>query len=155
MKLLKGGSIVEVIVASALISVAVIAALSLMNHTQKQNSYAKGLAEATKYGSQSLDWLRTQRDIVGWAIIADKVTSDGSPATYCLSTIPFSTTRFTDVAAGACGTTDFIPSTIFIREITIDSSDAANGTLTITSKVRWQEKIMRETSVETELSRWN
>ena len=42
-KLPKGTSIIEIVIAAALISVAVIAALSLSNNSQKQNTYARFL----------------------------------------------------------------------------------------------------------------
>jgi Tfp pilus assembly protein PilV len=141
----RGTSIIEIVVAAALISMAVIAALSLANHSQKQNSYARGLAEATKYTTQAADWIRTQRNTLGWATIASVPAND---TTYCLNALP---AEFTEIVAGSCDTSDYIPDTTFQRTITLNQNA---GTIIVTIVVAWQENIPRQATIEMELTEW-
>lgn len=161
MKIRRGTSIIEIVVAAALISVSIISALSLANHSQKENKYSKDLAEATKYATQGADWIRTQRNIVGWSTIRSKALSDdiSNNATYCLQTLyPLSTLdtdpNFTNLSAGNCAATDYIPNTFFTRTITIDTSSESTGILKITVSVSWLENTQRQATVVMELTQW-
>lgn len=161
MKIKKGTSIIEIVVAAALISVAIISALSLTNHSQKENKYSRDLAEATKYATQGADWMRTQRDIVGWSTIRAKALDDdiSNIATYCLNFLAPLTTvetepNFTDVAPGTCDPSDKIFSSIFQRTMTIDTSEEGSGILKITLTVTWLEKEIRQANVIMELTQW-
>lgn len=145
---LSGQSIVETVIAAALISVAILASLSLSVYSQKQSTYAKNLAEATKYASQGADWLRSQRTLLGWEAMS---TSSGP---YCLNAFPASPSDFTSLAAGACAAGTHIDSTIFTRQINVDNSNLASGTLKITVAVTWQDSTTHTTSLETELTKW-
>lgn len=146
----RGTSIIEIVIAAALISMAVIAALSLTNQSQKQNTSARGLAEATKYTTQAADWIRTERDNLGWATIAAKANG-----TYCLNSLPASFTSFP--AAGNCGASDFITSTGYKRQVILNSSasDITNGIVKIKISVTWEEQITRQATIEMELTSWH
>lgn len=151
-----GTSIIEIVIATALISTAIIAALSLANRTQKQNTYARNLVEATKYGSEALDWVRTQRNELGWATLSAKVQTDGSgQVTYCLNAIPGSGVGdFLDLAPGSCAPSDYISDTRFTRELKIDTSQVASEVLTVGAEITWAEQTPRHSYVETELTPW-
>lgn len=156
-KIYRGTSIIEVVIAAALISISVIAALSLSNHSQKQNTYARDLAEASKYLAEASDWLRTERDELGWATIADKVETDVAvgDSTYCLNTLPSSISLdFTTLPASSCDPSEFILGTVFQREITLDPPVPNSGVLKATIAVRWLEKVEREATLEMELTQW-
>ena len=145
---LTGQSIVETVIAAALISVAILAALSLSVYSQKQSTYAKNLAEASKYASQGADWLRSQRSLLGWTTMT---TSSGL---YCLNTLPTSPNDFTSLTPGACANNSYIAGTTFTRQINVDNSNVVNGTLKITVSVTWQDSTVHSTSLETELTQW-
>ena len=140
MKNRPGTSIIEIIIATALISMAIIAALSLTNHSQKQNTYARGLAEASGYASQAADWIKTEKNTLGWETIDAQAAGD-----YCLNTIP---ADFSALSAGDCGATSFISGTNFQRQITLTKSP---GTINIVITVSWLEQIERQTKLEMEL----
>ncbi len=148
MKYLRGTSIIEIVIATALISVSVIAALSLTNHSQKQNTYAKSLAEATKYNNQATDWIRTQRSLLGWTVMASKPSG-----IYCLNTFPANFNNLPSL--GSCAANSFISGTIFQRQITLDTSAQATGKIKITTAVIWLEKIARSATTEMELTSWH
>lgn len=141
---LKGTSIIEIIIATALISVAMIAALSLMNRSQSQNNYARNLDEANSYITQAADWIRSQRDSLGYATIY--TLSGPSTNTYCLNTFP---ATITSITLGAC--TDYLAN-IFQRNITITRKGTTSLLIGIT--VSWMEKTSRQATIEMELSQW-
>ena len=145
MKLLRGTSIIEILIATTMISVAVIAALSLMNRSQSQNIYARDLSEATRYNTQAADWIRTQRDTLGFATIyayAEDATD------YCLNSFP---SDFTYIVAESCGT-EYITGTVYQRKITMSKPDV--NTLKFIIIVSWQEKTTRQATIEMELNKW-
>ena len=153
MNILKGSSIIEVVIATALISIAILSALSLTNNSQKTNDSARNLEEANKYATQATDWLRSERDSLGWATMAAK-----TPGTYCLNNLPIPPANFGDITLGDCMATDFLgDNTIFQRKIVINTTNADKtaGVVKILVQVTWLEKIMRETSIEMELTKWN
>lgn len=144
MKYLRGTSIIEIVIATALISVSVISALSLMNNSQKQNTYARGLAEATRYATQASDWIRAERNTLGFGTINTVAAGE-----YCLNTFPV---NFLSLEAGACSAVSFIPNTIFARKIIIAKNNPTS--INITIEVSWLEKTTRQATIEMELTQW-
>lgn len=158
MKLKSGTSIIEVVIAAALIAVAIISALSLANYSQKQNTYARDLAEATKYASQAADWLRSERNSLGWSTLSDKAQTDqaGNIALYCLNDLPSAAadSDFLDLTTGECSPMSYITGTRFVREISVDTTDSATGILRILITVSWMEQLERQANIEMELTQW-
>lgn len=143
-KVRKGTSIIEIVIAATLISISIIAALSLTNQSQKQNTYAKNSAEATKYASQGADWLRNERDTLGYATI---YSMDDN--TYCLNLFP---TNITLMDPDPCDDSDVIAGTIFQREVSIlKSVDYITAVITVS----WMENTERQTKIEMELTSWH
>ena len=144
MKILRGTSIIEILIATAMIGLVILSAMSLINRSQSQNTYARNLSEATKYATQAADWVRQQRDILGWTTLASK---DVGP--YCLTNLP---TDFNSLPTpGACDSSDYLAN-IFFRQITLDTSTP--NVLKVTITVSWSEQVPRETSIEMELTPW-
>ena len=149
MKTKSGQSIIEVVIAAALISMGVIAALSLTNYSQKQSTFSKTLNLATSYNNQASEWLRNQRTTLGWAVFLDKITREGS--TYCLATLP---ADFSALVPGSCSGTDVILGTLYRRQLDFDTAQSAQGILSATITTTWQEKTTRTTSLTLEISQW-
>jgi Tfp pilus assembly protein PilV len=145
MKKLLGTSIIEILIATAMISMAVIAALSLTSRSQSQSSYARNLAEATKYATQAADWIRTQRDTLGWTTINSK-----SEGLYCLNNFPPDINSLT--TTGTCDDTSYIGETKFKRQMVLDKS--VSGIIKINITVGWTEQSPREAKIEMELTQW-
>ncbi|MFH2085833.1 MAG: hypothetical protein ABII21_03570 [bacterium] len=146
MSLSRGQSIVETVIAAGLISIAVIAALSLSIRSQKQSTYARKQDEATKYATQALDWFRTMRSNSGWSTLADL-----DEGTYCLNTLPIDVSQ---LSVGDCSPDDYVPGTQYQRSIVLDTSTQASGTLKATITVSWYDNALRQTTIEMELSQW-
>lgn len=156
MKHKQGQSIIETVIAAALISISVLAALALANHSQKQNISAKNLASANTYASETLDWIRTQRDSLGFATLASKGTADSNSGTaiYCLSSIPISPDDFTILTPSTCGPSEYISGTLYTRQLALDTSTAPTGILGVTVTITWEEQATRQVVLETELTSW-
>lgn len=140
MKSKRGTSIIEIIIATALIGMAIIAALSLTNHSQKQNTYARELAQATGYATQVADWIKTEKETLGWETINTQASGN-----YCLNTIP---ADFSALSPGDCDYGSFISETNFQREITLSKPA---GRINIVITVSWLEQIERQIKLEMEL----
>ena len=160
MKTLSGQSIVETVIATAIISIAVVAALSLMNYTQKQANYAKTLNLAVDFNTQASDWLRQEKTTLGWATIAGKIATDagaGGSVTYCLNVLPTDASGgFTALTSGACGTGAYISGTLFVREVSFTSNTISSGSTEATVSVSWTDSnATRQNTTTLELSQWN
>lgn len=140
----KGTSIIEIVIAAALISVAIIAALSLANQSQKQNSYARDLAEATKYATQAGDWIRNERNSLGWTALSELDAGE-----YCLNDFP---ADFTLIEPGSCNPNAYISGTRYSRQISLTKDP---DKLTIKIVVSWIEQVQRQATIEMELQPWH
>ena len=153
--LLKGQTILEVVIAAALISVAIIAALSLSNTTAKETTYSRDFNRATQYNTEAVDWIRSMRDSLGWPSLVDTLTSD-SPLSvvYCLDSLVTTTAEFIALSNASCGAGEYITGTIFIREITIDLASAATGEVGVSVTTSWTGNLPHSVSTETKINRW-
>lgn len=141
---LRGTSIIEIVIATAMISIAVIAALSLTNKSQSQNTLSRNTTQANMYAVQVIDWARAQRDVLGWASLY--TLGEG---TYCLNTLPAS---YLSMVAGDCAPSTYIPSSLFTRTIDITKPSADRINLSII--VSWQESTPKNIQMETEIVQW-
>lgn len=142
-KFKRATSILEVVIATAMISMAVIAALSLTTKSQNQNAYARRSAEASKYATQVADWLRGERTNLGYATLASV------SGTYCIVTLPSSFTNLP--TPGDCAPTALI-NNIFKRSIVLDNSTP--GKILAKIEVTWEETTTRSTVINVELTQW-
>ncbi len=143
MNVKKGTSILEIIIAAAMISMAVIAALSLTSKSQNQNSYARRSAEASKYATQVADWLRGERDNLGFTELSENITA----GTYCLISLP---ADITDLTTGECSDTDLIDN-VFKRSLLLSKNA---DTITATVRIDWEDTTTRSTIINVDLKKW-
>jgi len=144
MTIKKGTSILEVVIATAMISMAVIAALSLTSKSQSQNTYARRSTEASKYATQVADWLRGERDNLGFTELSENITA----GTYCLITLPTDITNLP--AAGDCDSTDLIDN-VFKRSLVLSKNA---DTIIATVEINWEDTTTRSTIINVDLKKW-
>lgn len=151
-----GQSILEVVIATTLISMGVIAALSLTNQSQKSSNYAKTLDAATAYNNQAADYLRNQKNQLGYATLAEMFTNDssGGVANYCLAVLPSDSTSFLALNSGTCSDTDVIQGTAFLRDLVVDVSNISAGIIPITITTSWEDSSTRRAVLNMEISQW-
>ena len=152
----RGQSILEVVIATTLISMGVIAALSLTNQSQKSSNYAKTLDAATAYNNQLADYLRNQKSLLGYATLEELFVghSAGGVVTYCIDTIPADSTAFLALTPGICGDTDLIAGTTFKRQMEVDVTGSGSGSITATITTSWTDNTVRSAVLNMELSKW-
>ncbi len=155
-KTLAGQSILEVVIATTLISMGVIAALSLTNQSQKSSNYAKTLDAATAYNNQAADYLRNQKNQLGYATLAEMFTQDssGGSATYCLDSLPADSTSFLALTPGSCSDTDLVQGSTFKRDLVVDVTNSSSGIIPITITTSWSDSSVRSAVLKMELSKW-
>ncbi len=153
----KGSSIIEVVFATTLISMGVIAALSLTNQSQKSATNSRLLEAATSYNNQLADFLRNQKTSLGYATLAEKLNADATlnSVTYCINTIPADSATFLALAPGNCAASDVISGTIYSRRVIIDTSATATGTIKAKVETTWYDKQTRTNSLDMEITKWN
>jgi type II secretory pathway pseudopilin PulG len=140
-----GSSIIEVVIATAMISMAIIAALSLTSKSQSQSNYARRSSEASKYATQVSDWLRGERDNLGFAELASVPNG-----LYCLVSLPPDINSLP--LAGDCGSNDLIDN-LYQRSLILDSTSTVD-TILATIEVVWQDSTTRSTKINLELTKW-
>lgn len=64
--LIKGQSIFEVVFAVGIAALILIAVVSLSTQAVKNSDFSKNNALATKYAQQGIEYIRQQRDTLGW-----------------------------------------------------------------------------------------
>lgn len=152
---LSGQTIVEVLVAVALASLAFVGLLALGGLSVKTTSYSRNQNQATFYSSQVPDWLRDLRSLYGWEAIADKFTLDatGNLVTYCLTTLPTDEASFRALSPQNCLETSVIPNTVFLREVQVDLSNLGNKSLNLTVNTSWVDNSNPSAKIEFKLDK--
>ncbi|KKU24832.1 MAG: hypothetical protein UX35_C0001G0014 [Microgenomates group bacterium GW2011_GWA1_46_15] len=62
----RGSTLIEVIIAIAVISIALVAIVASSVMVVRNQRYSTAQHQATAYTQESLEWLRKMRDTVGW-----------------------------------------------------------------------------------------
>lgn len=151
-----GSTIIEVLVAATLIATAILAGLSLSSTTQKQTDSSRYTNQATIYNNQAIDWMRNMRNVMGWANFANELSLDagGSPVTYCLNTLPSTSSGFAALTSGSCGESDVIGTTVgYQREAVITLSGSPPSMASVLIHTYWSAKAHKITT-EAGLTEW-
>lgn len=105
----KGQSLFEVVFAVAIVALLLVGVVALTTTSVRNSTFSRNTSLANGYAQEAVEWLREERD-ESW----DTFRSHATPATlnWCL------TEPLTWSSSSACGSTDYIASTIFIRDLT-------------------------------------
>jgi Tfp pilus assembly protein PilV len=140
----QGQSLFEVVVAIAISALIIVTIVSLATNSIQNSSFSKNKTLAATYVQEATEWLRGQRDTDMNAFVSHTVIP-----TWCLQSLSWS-------IPGACGSTNFIADTSFIRQATFAVS-TVNGKDFIESNVTvsWQDaKGIHQVTSSTNLSDW-
>lgn len=153
---MSGQSILEVVLATTLIAVGLIAALALGNSSQKSASFSRNVNLATNYSYQVADWARNMRTYLGWSNFTYIIQEDNlTSVTYCLnSTLPSSDLEFQALTSASCAEGDTLSGTIFSRELILDLTNLATGTIDAKVTTSWLENTVHTNNLEFELTQW-
>ncbi len=132
MKFKIGQVLIELLLAFAVSSVALVGMAQIATKSVSNATYSKTRSEANKYAVQAIEYIRNTKNTLGWATFA-LITGDK-----CMSQLSLAT-------SGTCGTTT-ITGTNFIRYATFDN---VAGQKTVTVTVSWPEQAGSQKSVQT------
>ena len=110
----KGTSFIELLMALGVVSIALLALVSLVTKSISNTTFSKESTQASRYTQELLEWLRGERD-TEWQVFSSRASA-GVGRTYCLNNLSWSNT-------GACGNTEFIANTRLLRELTLTLID--------------------------------
>lgn len=145
----KGQSIVEVIIATVIISIVLVGLISAITFSLSNAQFAKNKALANKHGQEAIEWLRAQRDISGWTKL---YTLNGT--THCLNNFPADILILYSQPVGNCTSGSVNNNTIFTRQV-IFTGNATADRLTINISITWPQGSRTSTVVlDTFLTRW-
>lgn len=105
----KGISLIEIVVGVFVLSMALVAAANAVIKSLQAAEFARNKTEATKLSTQASEWIRLQKNDLGWAVFSSKT------GTYCLNDA-LSATDWENMSTGDCGETYSLNSR-FNREI--------------------------------------
>lgn len=128
LKLQKGQSLFEVVVALAISTLIIVAVVSLASNSIRNSTYSKNKTLAASYAQEAMEWLRNQRDSNTAGFFASVQTSP-----WCLAILSFDT-------PGACVSGQVIADTPFSREVSFSTTTLNSKTVLEASvKVYWND----------------
>lgn len=135
-KTTKGFSLVEILIFIAILSVVLVASVSVTTFFFKTTSVNQHKILASHYADEALEWIKSEKE-TDWNIFINRGSLNGS--TYCLVTLNWST-------PGTCNGNQFL-NNIFLVEGTLTNRDDGTGVVDRTYvkvKIYWQEGVNQE-----------
>ena len=123
---MRGQSLFEVIFAIAIAALILVGVVSIAASSVRNASFARNQALATRHVQETSEWLRAERD-ADWTAFSLRASAGGTD--WCLRALSWTSPSY----SSACSASDFIGSTIFIREAKLDltTSDIVEATITV------------------------
>ncbi len=148
-----GQSLIEVTFATAMVSLVLVAILSSVIQSVGNSRVALEQTQATSYAQESLEWVRNQRDVVGWGVFSSALEARGSTVEYCVPTLPSTFADLIVSSPGECTDEEVIADTQFLRELTLERvSDTEVVVVSTVTRPGSSGEIT--TSLETVLADW-
>jgi len=110
----KGQSMLEILMALAVMALIVMAIVGLATISIRNSSYSKNKSLAEKFATETVDWLRQERDS-GWTVFAAKAVGNG---TYCLPQL-----AWLPAPVGECSAGQYVVGTVLQRQIILQTND--------------------------------
>lgn len=140
MKFLKvnnhGQSLVEAVVAIGIVTMVLIGLVSAVNYSLVNTQYTRNKAAATKYAQEAIEFLRSERDRLGWPVFYATAGDQGT--LYCL--ILLTTVWYTVPSPTGCPEYAYIPGTqLLTRTILLDGNGGLQDQVSVTVSVNWPQ----------------
>lgn len=141
-----GQSLLEVILALAILAVIITGIVSLTSTSVNTSTYSKNVSQANRYADEVIEYIRKEKEFRGWSDFNSNITVSGG--VWCMPDLAL----MTNEACDPLETTDFISGTIFQRTLTATS---AGNSIDIDVKVTWtDDKGTHETRSSTTIANW-
>lgn len=125
-----GVSLLEILFATAAVSLVLVAVLSTIIGSLQNSRSSLEQAKATQYSREVLEWLRQERDSIGWTAFAESMPVTGTQS-YCLSSLPGTIGALTDMV-GECEENQEIANTIYTRSLEITRTNVGQVDVEVT-----------------------
>ncbi|KKR12007.1 MAG: hypothetical protein UT39_C0001G0062 [Candidatus Woesebacteria bacterium GW2011_GWA1_39_21] len=126
-----GQSLFEVILALAVATIIIMAIVSLTSKTVSTSTYSSNKAQAGRYLSEAMEYLRKEKQFGTWNTLKTNITAGGG--VWCMTNL--SLTK--NYACNPATSGDFIPGTIFQRTVT---ASATVSTVNVEITVTWVDE---------------
>lgn len=152
-----GQSLVETLIAAAIVAILLVALLALGTNSQSNSSYARDLNEATVYSNEIIEFIRSARNDLGWTAFREAVLADSGTGIvkYCAPSLPANFADFSNSASCTFSNAN-IAGTIFWRQAEIELNINPDLPLTLTVSTFWTRGTDQtaDAIIETQLTRW-
>lgn len=133
----RGQTLIEVIIAIGLVVLVLITLVSALTLAIRNNQFARDQVLARNRTRESLEWVRSVREQMGWDAFYTMISNDGSPAVYCLTALPTDIASITSLPNQPCSSTEVVSGTKYIRTMTMTLTSAEEIEIVVT--VTWTE----------------
>jgi len=113
----RGQSLIEVTFATAVVSLVLVTVLSSVIQSVSNSRVALEQTQATSLAQESMEWVRNQRDVVGWGVFESALEARGDEITYCVANLPAAYADLLLDLPGNCTADQTVGDTNFIREL--------------------------------------
>jgi type II secretory pathway pseudopilin PulG len=127
----RGQTLIEVIMAIGLIVLVLVTLVAGLSLGVRNNRFARDQVLAKDFVRQGQEWVRSQRDRLGWDSFYQEALANGSGTVYCMQSIP---DTFAELPSSDCLSTQTISGTSFLRTLTL-TLDTSDGTPQIQAQV--------------------
>lgn len=142
-----GQSILEVILALAILAVIITGIVSLTSTSVNTSTYSKNVSQANRYADEAIEYVRKYKEFEGWTDFYTDITLNSGK--WCMTDLSLAINVECDLANSA----HFISGTIFQRTLTAISVNS--NSIDIDVKVTWtDDKGTHETKSSTTVSNW-
>ncbi|KKQ48658.1 MAG: hypothetical protein US95_C0056G0010 [Candidatus Woesebacteria bacterium GW2011_GWB1_38_5] len=144
----RGQSILEVILALAILSIIITAIVSLTSTSVNTSTYSKNVSQANRYADEVVEYIRKEKEFSGWSdFTSDIITAYGG--IWCMPDLTFTINE----ACDPLNNSHFISSTIFQRMLT--ATPINDNSIDIDVEVVWtDDKGLHQTKSSTTVSNW-
>ena len=153
----KGQTLFEMVIALAVVVLVITGIVKAVTTAIKNSTFARNKSEATRYGQEALEWVKTERDKKSWSNFTANVGNLTTSSGVCMPTLVFPT------SSSSCDTSldsNKIQNAIFFREIKVldegtSSCTSSDTSCNITVEVFWLDGETTHTStLETRMTNW-
>lgn len=153
----KGQTLIEILVAVAIITVAMVAVVARTVEAVRNANFARNQSLATRFAQEGVEWARIQRDSLRWSNF-EAVIQSASPVTYCVPDLELELADVISVNCDPASEADNIAGTVFDRQVSFNFVEDLTGNgdyVEVEVIVNWQDSIGGHRSkLDTRLSEW-
>lgn len=149
-----GSTLIEVIISIGIVVLVLVTIVASGTLVTRNRRFSANQGVATKYSQETIEWVKSFRNEVGWKTFYDSVNAKGvSPITVCMPLIATAAADFDSLTSGNCTGTDVIANTEYQRTLVFTIQSPSE--VIVDSKINWLDNaITHETNSRAVLQEW-